>query len=295
MILIFRRGSWTAESDDKGQAESWRQKREHDSFLNKPLETFLLIRLIRWVMRIEQSRHTGTELWLTFSLSVPYAKGCLRVSQRYQLHSWDMNRWHLLLSLGTQDKDKAKASLQVSFQSCFWGKGSWWEMTAGKAGGRMGKGDIPEGKHKVLERRIQPHSVLAPTAQGWKCFASLALNLLWIYAGMCWGAEVRLSSVVPLSLEPKEGATVGPPPSSPPGCCCLPWGCSPPTQCDASPVADTDRSGWWLLFSWDTLSLENAKAFWAAPTAITLSLIHSLADFSVPLCEGPRETTPRCI
>lgn len=45
----------------KVRQESRRQKREHDSFL-KPLETFLPIRLILWVMRIGQCRHTGMEL-----------------------------------------------------------------------------------------------------------------------------------------------------------------------------------------------------------------------------------------
>lgn len=111
---------------------------------------------------------------------------------------------------------------------------------------------------------------VSQTAQGWKCFASLALNLLSIRVGICWGAEVRPSSVLHLSLESKQRATLVPPPSPLYGCCalpCLPWDCSPPINFNPSGRC-------WHLDD-DTSPLRThshqrmPRHFRTAPTAIT--------------------------
>lgn len=95
----------------------------------------------------------------------------------------------------------------------------------------MGKEHILGGKHKILERGTQPLLVLGAEvprrgsgtdSSGLKMLCLLALNLLSIHDGICWGAEVRPSSVLHLSLESKGRGTLVPPPSPLYGCCALP-------------------------------------------------------------------------
>lgn len=119
-------------------------------------------------MRTEQGRHRcGAVIhFYPFSAWSQNHRMCLRVSQRwqqYQLHSWDMYRWHLLLSWGTQNKGQSKSIPSGFVSKLLWmdPKEPWWGVTAGRAGERRtGKEGILEAKHKVLERGIQPHLVL---------------------------------------------------------------------------------------------------------------------------------------
>lgn len=97
-------------------------------------------------------------------------------------------------------------------------------MTAGRAGERT-----LEAKHKVLERGIQPHSVLggeAPsrgggtTSSGVKTLCLFvtvfALDLGWYMLG---SINETLFCVLHLSWESKERVTLGPLPSLLPRCC----------------------------------------------------------------------------
>lgn len=147
-------------------------------------------------------------------------------------------------------------------------------MTAGRAGERT-----LEAKHKVLERGIQPHSVLggeAPsrgagtTSSGVKILCLFvtvfALDLGWYMMG---SINETLFCVLHLSWESKERVTLGSLPSLLPCCSLTCPTLGLPSSHQLQPQRqmltglDDDTS-----FSQDTLSLENAKICWAALTAV---------------------------